>query len=1757
MSIGLRVVRVPLCLLLLSFFAGSAARAAERIELVSRAMPELVSDTGGFNSTLPIAANDVVRQVVSADGRYVAFISSASNLVPGQVENNSATDIFLYDRANGTMQLASHAPAGAAVTGNGASLNPSISADGRYVAFSSGATNLISGSDTNGGEDVFLFDRDTGAVTLVSHAASSAVTAASLVSTNPMISADGSRVAFNSTANNLVTGQVDTAGLNDVFLWSRATNTSQLVSHASTGAANAANGSSTLPVLSADGSWVAYTSAATNLVTGGIDNNLNTDVFLWSQATNANQIASRLSTSPTVAGNGTANFARISADGAFVLFVGDGTSYVTGQVDTSFTLDLFLYSRATGTVTLVSHTAASPLTAGNSNIALGGALALSADGNWVAFASPGTNYVTGQIDTNSQADIFLWSRASGAISLVSRRAGTTATASATPSAATSNVEISANGGVVAYATRATELVAGQVDTNGLADLFVFDRDAGTNRLVSGANGSVTLAAADSFSKSPALSADGQWVAWVTQATNIVPGVIDTNMADDVFLTDRVGGETLLVSRRDAALPSDSAAGNSTLPAVNQVAHSALSADGRYVVFQSFGDRLVPGQVDTNGATDVFHYDRQTGLISLVSRVDGTTATTGFGVSQGAVISADGRWVAFVSTTPNLVAGQIDPFSTNDVFLWDSQTGNLTLLSRAASNPVLTVGGTEPALSFDGSSVAFTSSGQNLVPGQSDLSTNPDIFLYDRATGATTLVSHRSTGATVAAGGSGSPGISTDGRYVSFSSSASNIITGMVDVSGADIFTWDRATGIVTLVTHSAASSLTAVASLSYQMSADGNWITFSSSSTAVVPGQIDTNGGPDIFLWERATNTNRLVSHTPAGAATAGNMSQFTQQSSLSADGSRVVFLSLANNLVSGGTDTNNGLDVFLFDRSTGQVSLASHTSAGPNVAGSAAATRIAISADGSRVAFSSPAVNLVAGQTDTAGTSDVFLYDAGTGAVRLLSRRQTAATAAGTGSEGGALSANGDAVVFISPDNNLVPNDHNGRTDVFLWIDESGTDLAIAKTNGVESVTPGETVTWLITATNSGPLPVSGALVTDAFPAALQGVTWTCAAGGGASCAASGAGTLSQSVDLPVNGTVTFTVTGTVAADASGTLANTASITPAGGVTDTNPANNSSTDMDTLTPRADLLIAMTDSPDPVGRGATLTYTILVTNAGPSAAASVTVVDTLPAGTSFTGAAGDGWSCGEAGGVVTCTRPSLAPGSAPALSIQATAPVARGFATLSNAVAVTAATPDPVANNGASTETAVPQPGITVAPVSGLTTTEAGGTATFTVVLDNAPLADVTVSFTSGDTAEGTVDPASLTFTTADWSTPKTVTITGVNDDYDDGDVAFTVTTGPAASTDAGYAGIDPADVAANNQDDDAAGFTVTPIDGLTTTEAGGTDTFTVVLKARPRADVTIALTSDDTNEGTVEPASLTFTTNDWSTPKTVTVTGVDDAYDDGTVSYTITTGAAESADAAWAGLDPADVAATNQDDDTAGITVAPVEGLLTTEQGGTATFTVSLVARPAQDVTIALESSDAGEGLPSPDSLTFTPENWETPQTVTVTGQNDDLRDGNVAYTIIVHPAQSGDAAFAGIDPTDVSAINQDDSYEGVFYTVTPCRLVDTNEPGYGPALQNNQVAVVEVFGACGVPPTARAVAMNLTFSAAGQRGQVLVFPGDLTQPPVAEYLWIEAGRFARSLATIMPLGADGTLAILPQLKAPRLNPTVHVALDVTGYFE
>ena len=222
------------------------------------------------------------------------------------------------------------------------------------------------------------------------------------------------------------------------------------------------------------------------------------------------------------------------------------------------------------------------------------------------------------------------------------------------------------------------------------------------------------------------------------------------------------------------------------------------------------------------------------------------------------------------------------------------------------------------------------------------------------------------------------------------------------------------------------------------------------------------------------------------------------------------------------------------------------------------------------------------------------------------------------------------------------------------------------------------------------------------------------------------------------------------------------------------------------------------------------------------------------------------------------------------------------------------------------------------------------------------------------------------------------------------------------------------------------AGFFISPTSGLLTGEGGGTASFNVVLRSAPTADVTVAISSSDTSEGSVSVGSLTFTTANWDVPQMVTVTGVDDFIIDGDVGYNVITGAAVSSDGGYGGLNPVDVSLTNVDNSFPGITVSPTSGLVTTEAGGTTQFSVVLATQPFFNVVIPVSSSDTGEGTVSVSSLTFTAGNWLVPQVVTVTGVSDFLNDGNVGYTIILGPATSFDINYNGRNPADVSVINQ-----------------------------------------------------------------------------------------------------------------------------------
>lgn len=381
----------------------------------------------------------------------------------------------------------------------------------------------------------------------------------------------------------------------------------------------------------------------------------------------------------------------------------------------------------------------------------------------------------------------------------------------------------------------------------------------------------------------------------------------------------------------------------------------LSADGRHVVFVSRADNLAPG--DVNGMDDVFVHDRQTNQTQRVSVMPGGSG--GFGPSFGGALSADGRHVAFVSSDDTLVSG--DTNNLADVFVHDRQTNQTQRVSVAsgggqASGPSFSV-----ALSADGRHVAFTASASNLVAGDTNVSN--DVFVHDRQTGQTQRVNVRSDGGE-AFGTTFDPGISADGRYVTFASDAFNLV--LDDSNGeADVFVRDRQTNQTQRVSVSSGGGQANFGSGQPSLSADGRYVAFASLANDLVPG--DTNGMMDVFVHDRWTGQTQRISQSMS----AGPANGPSTEPMLSADGRHVAYASDASNLVP--NDTNGETDVFVHDRQSGQTERASVVTGGWEAG--EPSWEPYISADGRHVAFSTAGI-LVA--DDTNDSIDVYVRDRG-----------------------------------------------------------------------------------------------------------------------------------------------------------------------------------------------------------------------------------------------------------------------------------------------------------------------------------------------------------------------------------------------------------------------------------------------------------------------------------------------------------------------------------------------------------------------------------------------------------------------------------------------------------------------------------------------------------------------------------------------------------------------------------------------------------
>lgn len=386
----------------------------------------------------------------------------------------------------------------------------------------------------------------------------------------------------------------------------------------------------------------------------------------------------------------------VSADGRYVVFASDSPFVATDSNNRS---DVFVRDRQTSVTEMISVSTSG--TAGNSGSGDGG-MGISQDGRYVAFASNATNLAIG--DGNGRSDVFVRDRTLAQTEMVS-----VDSIGIQGNSISERSTISRDGRYVAFASDAGNLVGN--DNNATRDIFVHDRMNGTTERVSVSS---TEAEANGYSHEGAISGNGRYVVFESDASNLVPG--DGNGVRDIFLRDLVAGTTELVNLDSSEIQGNSAG-----------VQARISADGRYVVFVSVATNLVPN--DTNGFPDVFIRDRKTGTTELVSvSTAGIQAnnTPCFQGNRCTGVSDDGRWVVLVSEASNLVSGDTNGFA--DVFVRD-RLGSTTQLASMDSNGIQGNHiADQAAIAGNGGLLTFASHANNLVGD--DTNGVDDIFVRD-------------------------------------------------------------------------------------------------------------------------------------------------------------------------------------------------------------------------------------------------------------------------------------------------------------------------------------------------------------------------------------------------------------------------------------------------------------------------------------------------------------------------------------------------------------------------------------------------------------------------------------------------------------------------------------------------------------------------------------------------------------------------------------------------------------------------------------------------------------------------------------------------------------------------------------------------------------------------------------------------------------------------------------------------------------------
>ncbi len=925
---------------------------------------------------------------LSVDGRYVAFVTSAPNVANSDV--NDDTDVFLLDRATGITSVVSHQAGDPGSTANSSSYGATMSANGRWVAFVSTATDLVEGfipGTTEATPNVFLYDSWNRTTTLLSARTGEPISGANGASNSARISDDGRVIVFASIATDLIAGIEDVNGGFDVFVYDRVDDMLTLASHTPESSLRTGSESSgfylvtfdsttTTPpqgVLSADGRYLVFVSESRDLVPTVLGDRLN--AFLYDRLSNELELvdaAAFFLTSPC--GGPTP---RISPDGRFVgyhrevvgadgfddpqAFVWDRQSSAREMIDgveggpgseptcvaaisnqdvAVLSGGLYLSHLASHAVTLISHGSDDPEREVSAR-----EVSLSRDGLRIAFASTASDLIEQQMDSESSSDVFwarldqgtptvqlasarfdapsttgdrpsmrpllsntdtlvftssatdlstnspgrsipaLWARdlASHDVELLSRAARSSATAHRGGSRAL----LSADGRHVVYASASEDLVAGldrqkSNEVGGMRDSYLHDLATNMTSLASHRVDD-PLATADGDTLPWAINADGRFLLLFGSAADLVddfegpsgfPPCDRYTRFCALYFYDRVDRRATLL-KPDFALDAlffDSA---------------VMTPDGSHVFFTS-------GLDDTTGIRELFRWSRMDDTTIQVSSITNAVGATWHDSVVAPSPSADGRYVAYSHGAPIAVDGVVDDNDFFDVYLTDLSTGEADLVSRTATGD-RAASGVDPMLSADGRHVVFTSFGANLIQGQIDTQLGDlDVYSYDRVTRETRLISHAANSFTRTSTGSSTlAGLSGDGRFVLFQSVAEDVVADLEQsiTSTTNLYLYDQSSRSTRLISHLPDDPRMAVGSDSGHLSGDGNSVIWKNAD--------------GVYRYDRLSGRSELLLATDNPAPDGGDWTRLVGHV-----GDQLVIESSSSSLVP--NDFNESVDVFV-----------------------------------------------------------------------------------------------------------------------------------------------------------------------------------------------------------------------------------------------------------------------------------------------------------------------------------------------------------------------------------------------------------------------------------------------------------------------------------------------------------------------------------------------------------------------------------------------------------------------------------------------------------------------------------------------------------------------------------------------------------------------------------------------------------------------------------------------------------------------------